>query len=92
MCGMQPQRCGADGIFENDQACLYQGACAPGAVEDDLSRCGHLRRLCSDGCEWLDWDVVVPQGECNPGENVSCLEGGMVRCNDRCVAPSCTPI
>ena len=78
-CGTAQQLCGADGVWVEGE-CLAEGECAPGAVEDDETpMCGDRSRICSASCEWSEWDVAVPDGECVPGE-VREVEGG-----------SCTP-
>lgn len=78
-CGTAQQLCGDDGVWVEGE-CLAEGECAPGAVEDDETpMCGERSRICSASCEWSDWDVAVPDGECVPGE-VREVEGG-----------SCTP-
>lgn len=68
-CGMQSQRCGASGTWENVGECLYQGECAAGAVETrSTDRCGEETRLCDAMCHWLAWSTVTPDAECVAGE------------------------
>ncbi|MFW5920873.1 MAG: formylglycine-generating enzyme family protein, partial [Polyangiales bacterium] len=67
-------RC-TDGVWERISACVDEGECFAGEVEEDDSRCGMRTRICSDECTWTDWTVMEPAGECEPGEMDTSTEG-----------------
>lgn len=90
-CGMQAQRCGAPGTWEDAGECLYQGMCDPGTVEDIyFPTCGHHQRLCGADCSWLPWEFLVPIGECRPGERVLCWDKTYETCSPTCTL-ECRP-
>jgi hypothetical protein len=85
-CGMQSERC-QDGRWTEASGCLDQGPCSPGQVEDrQLPTCGHDQRICNASCEWGDWNVIRPNGECSRGFTTCGIpfEEPML-CTDECV-------
>jgi len=66
-CGLASQSC-IDGLWSAPSACLDEQDCLVGDVENESARCGRSARICDATCHWRDWTVVVPQGECEPGE------------------------
>ena len=90
-CGMGQELC-EDGVWTLT-TCLGEGECAAGALETETTpMCGMRTRLCTAACEWMDWTVLEPDGECMPGESdevhdeASCGRSQLASrsCTDQC--------
>lgn len=67
-CGTGSEVC-EQGIWTAAGECLDEGECSPAAIESEsLPQCSARERVCDASCEWADWTVIVPPGECEPGE------------------------
>ena len=72
-CGMQSERCNAEGRWEPASGCHDQGECEVAAVETRMTdRCGMEQRLCQATCTWGGWSASEPDGECRPGDREPC--------------------
>lgn len=85
-CGQMSERC-ADGAWMPTSECLDEGPCAPADVESmDRGNCGVNQRICQTDCNWGDWAVVTPRGECSPGSRQCDPPTGTDRlCNSMCM-------
>ncbi len=89
-CGMTQERC--EGGTWVAGACLAEGECAPGALEErSFGMCGTEARLCTAECTWLDWSEASEEmGECTPGETQTAQgtcgagEAQPMECTDGC--------
>jgi hypothetical protein len=86
--GMISQRC-TGGFWVDVTTCTVTPTCTPGEFETrDGSRCEVQQRVCTSGCRWGSWMVVVPPGVCNPGATVcDDVRGLYCICSEDC---SCT--
>lgn len=84
--GQMSERC-ADGAWMPTSECLDEGPCAPADVESmDRGNCGVNQRICQTDCNWGDWAVVTPRGECSPGSRQCDPPTGTDRlCNSMCM-------
>lgn len=78
MCGLQAQRCTADGTWIDEGVCTGAGDCMPDAVETGAAcgMCGAMTRTCSAACTWNAWSCLGESGECMAGA----VETGMQAC------------
>ncbi len=72
MCGLESQEC-RSGRWAAISECLGQGECTFGDVEDRMIWCGHDQRLCDVTCQWSEWTVLTPRGECEAGMRGDCF-------------------
>ena len=87
--GMQSERC-MSGRWQVAVACDRETVCTPGAFETrEYGNCGMQQRECPDGCEWTEWDIVIPSGECNPAGTDTCYGPPTPEENCHCLA-DCT--
>lgn len=78
-CGNEMQTC-TSGLWTATSSCLDQG-CMPGTVEvEDKGFCFIRERICNSMCEWSDWTVTHPFGDCDPPGG--CYDG--MRCDSEC--------
>jgi hypothetical protein len=75
MCGTQTQEC-VDGMWTTDAACIGQGECNAGAVEDlgSCGNCGTSERRCAADCSWGE-PLCVGLGECAAGATETGMQG-----------------
>lgn len=91
-CGLQSERCNDGGRWEAVGACLAQGECAIGMVENDRQPdCSVQSRICNGMCMWSGWSQSAPpMGDCVEGQerrSTTGCTGGLSRperCNADC--------
>ncbi|MCC6873053.1 MAG: SUMF1/EgtB/PvdO family nonheme iron enzyme [Sandaracinaceae bacterium] len=91
-CGLQSERCNDSGRWEAVGACLAQGECAIGMVENDRQPdCSVQSRICNGMCMWSGWSQSAPpMGDCVEGQerrSTTGCTGGLSRperCNADC--------
>lgn len=80
MCGEQMQRCGADGRWADEGACMGVGDCVADAEDVETRDCGLCgegtearTRTCSGECTWSEWsewgECMDATGICPAGES-----------------------